>query len=320
MTSFWYEKIVRPFLFRLDPESAHNFVLKMLHILEVTRLYRLISVNSGIYEKGSIRVFGCKFRNRVGLAAGFDKDCLAPNVLASFGFSHIELGTVLLSPQRGNPRPRIFRFPDEHALINKMGFPSVGVDLFLKRLKRAAHSAKKSGIVLGVSIGKNRSTGLDEAAYEYRKVFEAIAPYADYVAINVSSPNTPGLRKLQHGDHLRGILSAINEAKGETIKKDVPLLLKLSPDLKEKEVEEILEIALSWHVSGIIAGNTTVDRSSLPGAVYPEGGLSGKPLKEKNLRLVEQARKIAGKRIAIIGVGGIFCRSDLDEYIDAGAD
>jgi len=262
------------------------------------------------------------FSNPVGLAAGFDKNGIALRPLAALGFGFIEAGTVTFHPQPGNPRPRLFRLSEDQALINRAGFNNEGAGAFVKRVEH-----NRPDCVLGVSIGKSKITPLEEATQDYLASFELVYNVADYIAVNVSSPNTPQLRELQQSQQLSGLLSAL-QTRGRELEqrhqKRVPLLVKLSPDLERRDLEMIVAVLESLQIDGIIATNTTISRENLssdPNLVTAagEGGLSGKPLKRRSTQMIAQLYELTRGRIPLIGVGGIFTARDAWEKICAGA-
>lgn len=308
-----YDNFLRPLLFRMDPEKAHETMIGLLDFIQKTPAGpALLSWSLGANLPGlETSVFGLSFPNPVGLAAGFDKDCRLAAVLPSLGFGFIELGSVTLDPQPGNPRPRIFRAPEHGALINRLGFNSAGA-------QAAAASLKASGrapLPLGVNLGLNAGCPKDEAARRYAETFRLLEPYADYFALNVSSPNTPGLRDLQERLSLERILLAIRNEN----KNNKPLLVKISPDLSEDKLPGLLEL-IGRLASGVIAGNTTLSREGLPGD-YPEirGGLSGAPLRPRSTALIAKIYALTQGKLPIIGVGGVFSGGDAFEKISAGA-
>ena len=305
-----YRSLVRPLLFRLPAETAHELALHSLSLLP-TNLLASRSSNSAL----EIERFGLSFPNPVGLAAGFDKNGIALKPLAALGFGFIEAGTVTLHPQPGNPRPRLFRLSEDQALINRAGFNNDGAAAFVKRVER-----DRPNCILGVSIGKSKITPLEEATEDYLASFELVHKIADYIAVNVSSPNTPQLRELQQAEQLTSLLSAL-KARNQ---KRVPLLVKLSPDLERKELEVIVDVITRLGIDGIIATNTTVSRDNLRTdiarvAACGEGGLSGKPLRDRATKMIAELYQLTGGRIPLIGVGGIFTAEDAWEKISAGA-
>ena len=311
-----YRSLLRPLLFRLPPEAAHELALHSLSLLPS----RILAKPSA--TQNPISRFGLLFPNPVGLAAGFDKNGIALRPLAALGFGFIEAGTVTFHPQPGNPRPRLFRLPEDQALINRAGFNNEGAAAFVKRVER-----NRPDCVLGVSIGKSKITPLEEATEDYLASFELVYNVADYIAVNVSSPNTPQLRELQQSQQLSGLLSAL-QTRGRELeqrhKTRVPLLVKLSPDLESRELETIVAVLESLQIDGIIATNPTISRKNLSTdtklvAAAGEGGLSGKPLKSRSTQMIAQLYELTRGRIPLIGVGGIFTARDAWEKICAGA-
>lgn len=311
---------LRPLLFRLDPERAHNLTLRVLALAGSAPLVR-----SGLRRafqgeaSASVRVFGLEFPNRLGLAAGYDKDGVAIRGLASLGFGHIELGTVTPQPQGGNPRPRIFRLSQDRALINRMGFPNAGAQRLLSHLQLP----RPAGTVLGVNIGKGVETPVEEAALDYVSLLDTFYEAADYLAVNVSSPNTPGLRSLQQRDRLEGLLTALaerREAHRRAGRRYTPILTKLSPDLSEVELEQACSAVLGSGLDGVIVANTSLRRGGLRSAERSEaGGLSGVPLRDRATALIAWVARLTGGRLPIIGVGGIFGPEDARAKLEAGA-
>ena len=306
-------RILRSILFRLPPETAHELALHSLSLLPFSK--RRTTSNP-------ITRFGLSFPNPVGLAAGFDKNGIALQSLAALGFGFIEAGTVTYHAQPGNPRPRLFRLPDDQALINRAGFNNDGAAAFVKRVER-----HRPDCVLGVSIGKSKITPLEEATDDYVKSFELVYKVADYIAVNVSSPNTPHLRELQQSEQLTGLLSAL-QTRGRELQqryqKQVPLLVKLSPDLESRDIEMIVDVLQRLKIDGIIATNTTVSRDNLRTDVQRvascgAGGLSGRPLKDVSTKMIAQLYQLTGGQLPLIGVGGIFTAEDAWEKIAAGA-
>jgi dihydroorotate dehydrogenase len=307
-----YEKIVRPLLFSLDPERAHHLTMGLLrrasHLRFVLRLLQRFQTTAKAKT-----VFGVTFPNPVGLAAGFDKNGEALPALGALGFGFIEIGTVTAKPQPGNPKPRIFRYSEQRALINRLGFNNDGADIIANRLRHWRESRQWPAIPVGVNIGKSKITPLDQAPADYLHSFRRLQKFADYIVLNVSSPNTPGLRSLQESDALAGLLRAVREENSG----GKPILLKISPDLSAAELKEIIARCEENRIAGIIAANTTLDHSSIPSDRDHPGGLSGAPLREKSTALV---RLIAeNSTIPVIGSGGIFDGESAREKIQAGA-
>jgi dihydroorotate dehydrogenase len=318
-----YRSLVRPLLFRLPPETAHELALHSLSF-SPKLIGRLFARHESSSSALAIERFGLQFKNPIGLAAGFDKDGVALNPLAALGFGFIEAGTVTLHPQPGNPRPRLFRLAADQALINRAGFNNQGAAAFVKRVVRA-----RPQCVLGVSIGKSKITPLEEATADYLASFELVYNVADYVAINVSSPNTPQLRQLQQSEQLSSLLQALQNRNRELQQKTqrarpVPLLVKLSPDLTTNELEQIVDVLTRLQIDGIIATNTTVTRDNLRTersrvAACGEGGLSGAPLRSRSTQMIANLYRLTAGRIPLIGVGGIFTAENAWEKIAAGA-
>jgi len=308
-----YRSLVRSILFSLPPETAHELALHSLSFIPARLLAKQFSDPSLRIER-----FGLSFPNPVGLAAGFDKNGVVLQPLAALGFGFIEAGTVTFHPQPGNPRPRLFRLREDHALINRAGFNNDGAAAFARRVKQ-----HRTGCVLGVSIGKSKITPLENATEDYLKSFELVHDVADYIAVNVSSPNTPQLRELQQSEQLSSLLSALL-ARNRELQKPLPLLVKLSPDLERHDLEMIVDVIARLHIDGIIATNTTINRSGLRTdakrvAACGEGGLSGKPLANRSTRMIAELYELTGGRMPLIGVGGIFNADDAWQKIAAGA-
>lgn len=302
--------LIRNLLFKLDPELAHSVTLKSLRLanfLGLTKLFPSIS--------NPRTIMGLHFPNPVGLAAGLDKNGDYIEALAALGFGSIEIGTVTPKPQEGNPRPRLFRLTDEEALINRMGFNNKGLDHLVERLKKSKYTG-----ILGVNVGKNRDTPLENAVDDYLLGFRRVAPYASYVTINISSPNTKALRDLQHGDLLRNLLRTLKKEQSQQ-EKYVPLVVKIAPDLSSAELQSTAEILLNEKIDGVIATNTTISREGVENSLYVNeaGGLSGKPIREKSTAVVKKLHDLLQDKIPIIACGGIFSAADAIEKINAGA-
>ena len=308
-----YERFVRPLLFAVDPETAHRLTVASLTAAShIDFMLRSLSVFRPPAKPK--RLFGVNFQNPVGLAAGLDKNGVALPAWAALGFGFIEIGTVTAKPQPGNPKPRIFRFPEQNALINRLGFNNDGADAIARRLNKLQRSGRWPQVPLGINIGKSIATPLMEAPEDYLYSFRVLREFADYIVINVSSPNTPGLRKVQTPSALSELLAAIGKKNLITRK---PILVKIAPDMKPEELEQIISICESNRVDAIIATNTTLDHSSIPTERDEQGGLSGAPLREKSTALV---RQITGKStIPVIASGGIMDGDSAREKIEAGA-
>ena len=302
---------LRPFLFNLDPETAHNLAIKSL---------KLDFLPSKIFEIENekilnIELLGKTFPNPIGLAAGFDKDGDLFNELSSFGFGFIEIGTLTPLPQKGNPKKRLFRIKAENGIINRMGFNNKGVDSAIKRLKT------KNKIIIGGNIGKNKNTPNEKAVEDYKYCFNSLFPYVDYFAVNVSSPNTPELRKLQDKKPLEKILVSLIKLNSQKNKRK-PILLKISPDLNKNQLSDIIDLIINLKLDGIIATNTTIDRAKINSnnALKNEkGGLSGKPLYDRSNDVIKFISKKSKNKFPIIGVGGIHSPKDAINKIKAGA-
>lgn len=297
-----------------DPESVHRlalFILRLNGTWPVSLLARaLTEVKSPALRQ---EIFGITFPNPIGLAAGFDKDGDALHGIEALGFGFVEVGTVTEHPQSGNARPRLFRLPKDLALINRMGFNNHGASSLKSRLERS----RRLSIPIGVSIGKSKITELAKAKNDYLYSFKALYPYADYFAVNVSSPNTPGLRKLQDKEHLMEIIGALCSYRS-TQEKEKPILIKISPDLTFEALDEVLDVISHHCIDGIIATNTTVERKWLKSTIDESGGLSGRPLREKSTEIIRYIHR-KNPKLPIIGVGGIFTAQDAYEKIAAGA-
>ncbi|MDX6614131.1 MAG: dihydroorotate dehydrogenase [Blastocatellia bacterium] len=317
-----YRSLLRPILFRLPPETAHAAAMHSLSFAPGLTS-RFLGTRFQRSPFGKLQRFGLKFDNPVGLAAGFDKDGIALESLAALGFGFIEAGTVTYQPQPGNPRPRLFRLPADKALINRAGFNNAGAMSFA-----ASVSRQKPKCVVGVSIGKSKTVELEGAIDDYLRSFAAVYHVADYVAVNVSSPNTPRLRELQRADQLDALLRALQKRNRELAEKSarepLPLLVKLSPDLEAKSLPEIVAVALQNRVAGLIATNTTTERTHLrtPARQVADcgmGGLSGAPLRRRSTEVIATLFNLTNGSMPLIGVGGIFTAADAWEKICAGA-
>lgn len=317
-----YKKIVKPLFFRMQPETAHNVTIGGLAI--AGRVPGAAGVMRALYGADrwpdtSVKLWGLSFPNPVGLAAGLDKDGQAMKMFSAIGFGHVEVGTVTPRPQPGNDKPRLYRLPDDEALINRMGFNNQGADALAKRLERF----QRRPVPVMANIGKNKTTPNDAAVDDYLSCLRTLYPYADLFAVNISSPNTPDLRKLQHGSALRELLSAVMqemEALGQKYDKKRPLLVKLAPDLAPEELEQAVGAIMDSGIDGIIATNTTLRRDGLthPNAAEA-GGLSGKPLAALSTEMIRRIYKMTEGKLPIVGCGGIFTAEDAYEKIRAGA-
>ena len=314
-------RIIKPLLFLLSPEKAHTITVKLLKLacqfpFGAKWMTRAFSYESPKLER---EVLGLKFRNPVGLAAGFDKDGQYFHEMSKLGFGFIELGTVTPLAQSGNPKPRLFRLPQDEALINRMGFNNAGVEALVKSLKKG----KPNHIIIGGNIGKNKNTPNEEATKDYLISFRALFPYVDYFAVNISSPNTPNLRALQEKEPLTELLFALQQENQQNACPK-PILLKIAPDLSLQQVDDILDIIQQVKLDGIIATNTTIARDNLntDGKLIENigaGGLSGKPLTKKATELIRYIHQKTNGQLVIIGVGGISSPEDAVEKLKAGA-
>lgn len=316
-----YDAAIRPLLFQLDAEQAHDRVLAMLRYLQRTPFLPELAEKQLKVADPRLRtdVFGLAFANPVGIAAGFDKNGVVVPALAALGFGHVEVGTVTLEPQEGNPRPRVFRLPEDGALINRMGFPNQGVEALCDNLSRVA----RDGTIVGINIGKGRATALERAADDYCRLLERVYPHADYVAVNVSSPNTPGLRALQERAQLEdliGQLAAVQRSLTTRLGYRRPLVIKIAPDLAWSEIDDVLTVLQDHHLDGIIATNTMAARPNLRDSARDEqGGLSGRPLRNRATAIVHYVYRQTNGRVPIVGVGGVCSPADALAMIQAGA-
>lgn len=311
----------RKLLFRLDPEKAHGLTIHLIRLVGSVAPLRAAIQQRFAAPSKPVEAFGLTFANPVGLAGGYDKDGLGYRGLACLGFGHVEIGTVTLKAQAGNPKPRIFRLVEDQAIINRMGFPGRGAEFVARQLRKP----RPPGFVIGVNLGKNKDTPLEEAAGDYIKLMQLFAGLGDYLAINVSSPNTIGLRRLQARHELDQLLSALAQERRlllqeRSYSEPLPLLVKLAPDLSSEELEDCLGVILEHGMDGVIATNTTLQRQGLTSPFYHEmGGLSGVPLFRRSLEVVEQISRRTQGRLPIIGAGGIANASDARAMLDAGA-
>jgi dihydroorotate dehydrogenase len=308
--------VAKFFLFRLSPENAHALSLKLLDIAHALGLSRLLF---GRRVQAPVTVMGIEFPNAVGLAAGMDKDADHVDAFAGCGFGFVEVGTVTPRAQPGNPKPRLFRLISDQAIINRMGFNNKGVDHLVERVRASSRNC-----VIGINIGKNRDTPLQNAVDDYVAAFEKVYALADYVTINISSPNTPGLRDLQHGAELDRLLSTLKQQQqrlSATHGEYIPLLVKIAPDLSADEVQELADTLLRHRIDGVIATNTSNDRPPLhcTALAREQGGLSGLPIREKSDRVLQQLCTALQGRMPVIAVGGIMSAEDALRKIELGA-
>lgn len=310
-----YKSIIRPLLFLFDPEKVHQFTFRWLKFVnKIPFVPALLRVRYRLKDKYLEReVFGIKFPNPVGLAAGLDKNAELFSELSSLGFGFIEIGTVTPKPQPGNPPKRLFRLVEDEGIINRMGFNNEGVEAIVARLK------KNKNVIIGGNIGKNKWTENDKAHEDYLYCFEHLAPYVDYFVVNVSSPNTPNLRSLQEKEPLQKLLTLLQEANGK-LPKSKPILLKIAPDLTDEQLMDIIDIVEQTHIAGVIATNTTITREGLTSEKKVEiGGLSGRPLTQRSTEVIRFLAEKSQHRFPIIGVGGIHTPEDALEKLRAGA-
>ena len=312
--------LARPFLFGLDAEAAHELTL---HALAATQHTPLRWAYACAPVKDPVRIAGLDFPNRVGLAAGLDKNARCIDALGAMGFGFCEVGTVTPLPQPGNPKPRMFRLPAAKALINRLGFNNDGLDAFIANVQRARF--RGSGRILGLNIGKNASTAMERAADDYLRCLDGVYPHADYVTVNISSPNTRMLRELQSDAALDGLLSALSKRRQKLRKqhqRSVPLFVKIAPDLDEEQVAHIAQALQRHGMDGVVATNTTTQRGAVTGLQHADeaGGLSGAPVLAASNRVIRQLRAALGPAFPIIGVGGVLSAQDAVSKMEAGAD
>ncbi len=313
----------------MDAEAAHERALRLLAWGQGGWRRPFLQKLAGDIPQKPVSLWGLTFSNVLGMAAGFDKEVRVAEGLALLGFGHVEVGTLTPRPQVGNPRPRIFRLRQDEALINRMGFPNAGVDTAVASLRQLSvisgqYSVGGRGYVLGVSLGKQKETPLADAAQDYTAVMEKVYPYADYLAVNISSPNTPGLRDLQGGDYLYQLLRVLTRANWQFSQqfkvRRRPLLVKIAPDLTWPELDGILTAVQDTRIDGIIATNTTTSRVGLTDPAQTEsGGLSGRPLRQSSTEIIAYIHKQTGGKLPVIGVGGVASAADVQAKLDAGA-
>ncbi len=308
-----YECLVRPLFFSMDAETAHHLTVGLLRTASHFNL-PLRALKSFQPSSKPKTIFGLNFPNPIGLAAGLDKNGVALPSWTALGFGFIEIGTVTAKAQPGNPKPRIFRLPAQQALINRLGFNNDGADAIADRLRKLRNSERWPAVPVGINIGKSRATPLEQATDDYLYSFRLLRDFADYITLNVSSPNTPGLRELQEPQKLSALLQAIGKEAGATSK---PVVVKISPDILPSDLKAILAVCEEHHVAGIIATNTTLDHSSIPPQLDQEGGLSGAPLRERSTAFVREI--VAQSKLPVIASGGICDAASAREKFQAGA-
>ena len=324
--------LVRPFLFRMDPEAAHDLTLQAVARTQGTALEKLYAQPQ---VQDPVTLAGLRFPNRVGLAAGLDKNARCIDGLGAMGFGFVEVGTVTPLAQSGNPKPRMFRLPDAQALINRLGFNNQGLDAFVANVQRSAlRRAQSPGLLLGLNIGKNAATPMERATDDYLACLEGVYPHADYVTINISSPNTKNLRALQSDQALDGLLSALaqrrqelaqeharTDAQGQQTPKHVPLFLKIAPDLDAEQIAAIAATLQRHNMDGVIATNTTLAREAVQWLPHSNetGGLSGGPVRDMSRKVIQGLRTALGPDFPIIGVGGVQSGADAVGHLEAGA-
>jgi dihydroorotate dehydrogenase len=313
-------KIIQTLLFLLPAEVSHYFTLNLLSILDSIGILTLLKPK---VENQNIKVMGIEFPNKVGLAAGLDKNGQHIKALSNLGFGFVEIGTVTPRAQPGNPKPRLFRLPRAKAIINRMGFNNHGVDALILNVNKIRGSGFNG--IIGINIGKNFDTAVEDANQDYLIGLRQAYRYADYIAVNISSPNTPGLRTLQYGKELNNLLSAIKNEQMKLsleFKKYIPVAIKVAPDLNDEEIKGIAESLLENNMDGLIATNTTLSRDAVDGMQHGDeaGGLSGQPVRDMSTRVIREFHKYLKDQIPIIGVGGISSAKDAQDKLDAGAD
>lgn len=313
----FYNFVFKNVFARMDPEQAHHLVMFVIRVSGAIGLTRLARIRPT--GRGKVQAFGLHFDAPFGLAAGFDKNAVAIKALGDLGFSHIEIGTVTAIAQSGNEKPRLFRLIADRALINRMGFNNQGAEVVAKRLEALRRKHGSQLPIIGVNIGKSRVVEVEDAVEDYRTSARLLAKHSDYVAVNVSSPNTPGLRSLQSVDSLRPILLAVQAESG-----DKPILVKIAPDLADEDVLAVADLAVELGLAGVIATNTTISRDGLVAdskkiAEIGAGGLSGAPLKQRSIEVLEILAKRLDGKVAIISVGGIETGKEAQDRLDAGA-
>ncbi|MFD2917585.1 quinone-dependent dihydroorotate dehydrogenase [Psychroserpens luteus] len=316
-----YKLLLRPLLFCFDPEKVHYFTFSLIRNVSKIPGFSALFRNLYLVEDKSLEreVFGLKFKNPVGLAAGFDKNAVLYNELANFGFGFIEIGTVTPKGQVGNPKKRLFRLKDDKGIINRMGFNNEGLEIAISQLKK-----NKGKLIIGGNIGKNTDTKPEDYTKDYLECFNGLHPYVDYFVLNVSCPNVGSHAKLNDKDYLLELISTVQKA-NKTFETQKPILLKIAPDLNDQQLDEIVDIIFETSLDGVIASNTSIDRTGLKASnerltEIGNGGLSGQPIKEKSTRVIKYLSEKSNKSFPIIGVGGIHSAEDALEKLEAGAD
>ena len=326
-------QLLRPLLFKLEPESAHQLSLRLLQMTGNFSLSNLLLKQIFKAPAKPVKAFGFTFKNPIGLAAGYDKNGIAIAGLSALGFGHVEIGTVTPLAQDGNLKPRVFRLTEDEGLINRMGFPGRGAEYVSTRIKPKEKVSplgrlliarwRNTSMILGVNLGKNKSTPNEESVLDYLSLMQVLSAYADYLTINISSPNTVGLRQLQGKDALQSLLFQINAQRNleeRKLQKRLPILVKLAPDLSESELNDAIDVIIDSKMDGIIVTNTTLERTGLRSNYQREsGGLSGKPLTVKSEAVLHQTVKRVNEKIPIVSVGGIMNPEDAKRRLDAGA-
>lgn len=320
--------LLRSLLFRLDPETAHQFTLQLLRMGGIEPIHSILRAIYAAHSK-PVEALGLTFKNPVGLAAGYDKNAVAIHGLSALGFGHIEVGTVTPKPQPGNPRPRVFRLLEDEAIINRLGFPSKGMEYVAMSLRGALNGRRGNPVtIVGVNLGKNKETPLEYAAEDYVSLMKTFAPLADYLTINISSPNTVGLRRLQGRGMLENLLGYIKlerenwnpPALPAGASGKLPILVKISPDLNDEELDDAVGVILDKDMDGMIATNTTLARENLKSKYQGEsGGLSGSPLRVRSEVVLRQVVKLVNGKVPIISAGGIMHPEDAKRRLDDGA-
>ena len=316
-----YKLLLRPLLFCFDPEKVHYFTFSLIRNVSKIPGFSALFRNLYLVEDKSLEreIFGLKFKNPVGLAAGFDKNAVLYNELANFGFGFIEIGTVTPKGQVGNPKKRLFRLKDDQGIINRMGFNNEGLEIAISQLKK-----NKDKLIIGGNIGKNTDTKPEDYTKDYLECFNGLHPYVDYFVLNVSCPNVGSHAKLNDKKYLLELISTVQKA-NKTFDTQKPILLKIAPDLNDQQLDEIVDIIAETSLDGVIASNTSIDRTGLKAsnerlAEIGNGGLSGQPIKEKSTRVIKYLSEKSNKSFPIIGVGGIHSAEDALEKLEAGAD